>query len=47
MGANDPWGKAIFDPRGMVGRIYKKTTTHCYVQNMKALDLVVSEKKIF
>ena len=24
MGANDPQGGAIFDPRGMVGRIYKK-----------------------
>ena len=24
MGANDPWGGAIFDPRGMVGRIYKE-----------------------
>ena len=24
MGANDPRGKAIFDPRGMVGRIYKE-----------------------
>ena len=23
MGANDPWGGAIFDHRGMVGRIYK------------------------
>ena len=22
MGANDPQGGAIFDPRGMVGRIY-------------------------
>ena len=22
MGANDPWGGAIFDPRGMIGRIY-------------------------
>ena len=21
-GANDPWGGAIFDPRGMIGRIY-------------------------
>ena len=96
MGANDPWGGAIFDPRGMVGRIYKedhytllhtkyessgpcgsgeedffcfshdapgwglygpqghglsafikRTTIHCYTQNMKALGLVVSEKKIF
>ena len=24
MGANDPWGRAILNPRGMVGRIYKK-----------------------
>ena len=24
MGANDPQGWAIFDPRGMVGRIYKE-----------------------
>ena len=24
MGANDPRGAAIFDPRGMVGRIYKE-----------------------
>ena len=24
MGANDPRGKAIFDPRGRIGRIYKK-----------------------
>ena len=24
MGANDPWGGAIFDSRGMIGRIYKK-----------------------
>ena len=47
MGANDPQGEAIFDPRGMVGRIYKRTTTHCYIQNIKALGLVVSEKKIF
>ena len=44
MGTNDPRGGAIFDPRGMVGW---KTTIHCYIQNMKALGLVVSEKKIF
>ena len=31
----------------MVGRIYKKTTIHCYIQNMKGLGLVVSENKIF
>ena len=70
MGANDPRGGAIFDSRGMIGRIYiedhyiavwggvwtpgawlagfiKRTTIHCYTINMKALGLVVSEKKIF
>ena len=97
MGANDPRGGAIFEPRGMIGRIYKqdhytllhtkyegsgpcgfgeedffyvlphhapgvgpvwnlgarlagfikRTTIHCYTQNMKGLGLVVSEKKIF
>ena len=25
----------------------KRTTIHCYIQNMKALGLVVLEKKIF
>ena len=35
------------DPRGTVGRIIERTTINCYTQNMKALDLVVSEKKIF
>ena len=25
----------------------KRTTRHCYTQNMKALGLVVSEKKVF
>ena len=44
MGANDPWGRTIFDPRCMVGRIYKEDR---YIQRMKALGLVVSEKKIF
>ena len=42
-----PWGGAIFDPRGMVGRIYKDSTKHCYIQNMKALGLVVLEKIFF
>ena len=32
------------DPRGTVGRIYKEDH---YKQNMKALGLAVSEKKIF
>ena len=38
------------DPRGMIGRIYKEhhyTAVHCYTQKMKALGLVVSEKKNF
>ena len=96
MGANDPRGGAIFDPKGMIGRVYiedhytllhtkyesfgpcgfgeedsfmfflmtpgagpvwtpgaqeagfiKRTIIHCYTQNMKALGLMVSEKKIF
>ena len=47
MGANDPRGGVIFDPRAMVGGFIKRITKHCYTQNMKALGLVVSEKKIF
>ena len=34
------------DPRGTVG-FMKRTTRHCYTQNMRGLGLVVSEKKIF
>ena len=41
-----PRGGARMDPRGTVGRIYKRTTIHSYTQNMKALGLVVSEKQI-
>ena len=33
MGANDPWGRAIFDPRGMVGRIYIEY--HCTLLHTK------------
>ena len=36
--------KPITDPRGMVGRIYKG---NYYTQNIKALDFVISERKIF
>ena len=35
------------DPRGTVGRIYKEEHYTFHKQNMKALGLVVSEKKIF
>ena len=43
MGANDPWGGAFFDPRGMVGRIYKED--HCTLLHTKYESF--SEKKIF
>ena len=32
---------------GFVAGFIKRTTLHCYTQNMKALGLVVSEKRIF
>ena len=35
------------DPRGTVGRIYKKDHYTLLHKKMKALGLVVSEKKIF
>ena len=47
MGANDPRGGAIFDSRGMVGRIYKEEHYTLLHKNIKALGLVVLEKKIF
>ena len=47
MGANDTQGGAIFDPKGIMGRITKETTSHCYTQNIKALGFVDSEKNIF
>ena len=46
MGANDPRGMANLDARGMVGRLYK-TPKHCYILNMLALNLMVSNKKVF
>ena len=42
-----PRGGACMNPRGMVGRIYKGITINCCIQVMKALGLVVSEKRIF
>ena len=47
MGANDPRGGAIFDPRGMVGRIYKEDHFTLLHTNMKAPGHVVSEKIFF
>ena len=37
----------IFDPGTRLAGSIKKTTIHCYAQNMKALGLVVSEKIFF
>ena len=34
-------------PRAWLAGFIKRTTIHCYTQNMKALGLVVSEKMIF
>ena len=47
MGAIDPRGGAISDPRGMLGRIYVKLHIKCCIPNIEALAVVVSEKKIF
>ena len=37
----------IFSPGTRLAGFMKRTTRHCYTQNMNALGLVVSEKKIF
>ena len=43
MGANDPRGVANLDSRGIIGRIYVGSTERCYLLNIQALGLVVSE----
>ena len=47
MGDDDPRGLANLDPRGMIEKILLGTINYCYTQNIKAHDLMVSEKKIF
>ena len=47
MGANDPGAGPFLTPRAWLAGFTKRTTIHCYIQSMKALGLVVSEKKIF
>ena len=37
----------VWTPGARLAGFMKRTTRHCYTQNMKALGLVVSEKKIF
>ena len=42
-----PGAWPIWTPVARLAGFIKRTTIHCYKQNMKALGLVVSEKKIF
>ena len=37
----------VWTPGPRLAGFIKRTTVHCYTQNMKALGLVVSENKIF
>ena len=37
----------VWTPGALLAGFIKRTTIHCYWQNMKALGLVVSDKKIF
>ena len=43
----DPRGMAQFDPGAGLAQFIMGTTKHCYIQNIEALGLLVSEKKIF
>ena len=42
-----PRAGPVWTPGARLARFIKRTTIHCYTQIMKALGLVVSEKKIF
>ena len=42
-----PGAGPVWIPGAWLAGFIKRNTIHCYVQNMKALGLVVSEKKIF
>ena len=42
-----PGAGPFLTPGAWLAGFIKRTTTHCYIQNIKALGLVVSEKKIF
>ena len=42
-----PGAGPVWTPGAPMAGFMKRTTRHCYTQNMKALGLVVSEKKIF
>ena len=42
-----PGAEPFLTPGALLAGFIKRTTIHCYTQSMKALGLVVSEKKIF
>ena len=42
-----PWAGPFLTPRGFFQQYMWRTSGCCYTQNMKALGLAVSEKKIF
>ena len=41
-----PGAGPVWTPGARLAGFIKRTTLHCYTQNMKALGVVVSEKKI-
>ena len=48
MADNDaPWAWPIWTPVSRLAGIIKKLTKHCFTRNVKALGLMVSEKKTF
>ena len=42
-----PGAGPVWTPVARLAGFMKRTTRHCYTQNMKALGFLVSEKKIF
>ena len=42
-----PGACPVWTPGAWLAGFIKRTTIHCYIQNMKALGLVIAEKKIF
>ena len=42
-----PGAGPVWTPGARLAGFIKRTTIHCYIQNMKALGLVVLDKKIF
>ena len=48
MGTNDaPEGRLLITPGSRLAGFIKRSSIHCYIQNIKALSLVVLEKIFF